>query len=351
MPERMDAQMESLLNEYRDHLRGERSLASRTVRNYIDDLKPFIEFLALEGLGPSNQFEELRGFIVRDGLDKANREYRRLIRSYVAWLLQDRSTNQGKRNQKDGHFRASAVRCLASLRSFLRYLINQNLMPEAPIWARGSLGMKQLAPKLSRRIPQALFREEASAMLERTLDSTNNARQEHLRIRDRAILELLYGSGLRLSELAGLDTNHISLQEGLVRVIGKGKKERVLPLGRSCKDALEQYQQRGKPVLERMRPTKALFLNRFGYRLSTRSVQQIVQHYALLAGLNHGVHTHTLRHSFATHLLDGGADLRVVQELLGHSSPATAQIYTHVSQAQARKVYLAAHPRANEVKA
>ncbi len=337
-----------LLSKYRDHLRGERNLAPATIRNYIDDLKPFMEFLASERLGPSDTMVELRDFIARKGVEKANQEYRRLVRSYISWLLQERPTNPGNRNEGEGHARASAARCLASLRSFFRYLISQRLIPEAPLWNRGSLGMKRLIPKLPQRIPKTLYREETTALLEHPLSSSDEVRPEHLRLRDSAMLELLYGSGLRLSELAGLNVDSVSVDQCTARVVGKGNKQRIVPVGRLAMQAIQRYLERGRPLLATSARTQALLLNRYGGRLSTRSIQQTVRLYAVRAGLTHGVHPHTFRHSFATHLLDGGADLRVVQELLGHSSPATTQIYTHVSQAQARKVYLAAHPRAEK---
>ncbi|MCH8200030.1 MAG: tyrosine-type recombinase/integrase [Chloroflexi bacterium] len=165
-------------------------------------------------------------------------------------------------------------------------------------------------------------------------------------MRDAALLELLYGSGLRVSEAAGLDLDAVSLDRRTVRAFGKGSKTRVVPLGRASVRALRGYVREGRPALAAASSGRALFLNRRGGRLTARSIQAIVRRHAAAAGLRDDVHTHTLRHSFATHLLDGGADLRVVQELLGHSTPAATQVYTHVSQAEARRVYLASHPLA-----
>ena len=207
--------------------------------------------------------------------------------------------------------------------------------------------MRRLIPKLPQRLPQALFREEAEALLDTAHGPPEN-RAEPLVLRDGAILELLYGSGLRLAEVAALNLGDVSTAQRTVRVTGKGNKERIVPVSRPGAAAVQRYTERGRPCLVATRHTEALLLNRYGGRLSGRSIEEIVRRYALRAGLTHGVHTHTLRHSFATHLLDGGAELRVVQELLGHASPATTQIYTHVSQAQARKVYLSAHPRAEK---
>ena len=354
--------MDPLLQQYHSHLQGERNLAPPTVRNYLDDLVPFFQFLDSEGLDTGDGLAKLKEFVLRNGDQSVHQEYRRLLLSYVAWFMGARATNPGKRNQTQGHARASAVRNLASLRSFFRFLIGQGMMPTAPLWNRGSTSMRGLVPRLPQRLPQPLYHHEALALVEQAKGSPSETRAEPLLLRDAAILELLYGSGLRLSELAGLDLGDMDMAGHTVRVTGKGNKQRTVPIGRPCVEALGHYLERGRPHLvssirqslpvppvgehRRRGNGQALFLNRYGGRLSRRSVEQLVQRYALRAGLTHGVHTHTLRHSFATHLLDGGADLRVVQELLGHASPATTQIYTHVSPAQARKVYLASHPRA-----
>ena len=165
-------------------------------------------------------------------------------------------------------------------------------------------------------------------------------------LRDRALLELLYAAGLRVSEIAGLDVENIDRNTREARVLGKGSKERLVLMGRSASEALEVYLARARPELAKGGRTRALFLNRYGARLSVRSVQNLVRRYSLKEGFGGRVHPHTLRHSFATHLLDGGADLRVVQELLGHESVSTTQIYTHMTTTEIRKVYVKAHPRA-----
>jgi site-specific recombinase XerD len=200
--------------------------------------------------------------------------------------------------------------------------------------------------KLDSRGP-VLYKQEAQVLVEKPQSSPTEHRDPALLLRDAALLELLYGSGLRLSELAALDLADTDMASRTVRVLGKGNKERSVPMGRPCVEALSRYLEAGRLKLHSRASAQALFLNRYGGRLSRRSVEEVVKRYALRANLPQDVHTHTLRHSFATHLLDGGADLRVVQELLGHSSPTTTQVYTHVSPAQARKVYLAAHPRAS----
>lgn len=189
------------------------------------------------------------------------------------------------------------------------------------------------------RLPRFLTQDEAARLVQAPETS------DLLGPRDRALLELIYAAGLRVSEARDLNISGVNLETRELRVTGKGSKQRVVLIGIAARDALALYLREVRPKLANRASGMALFLNRFGGRLSQRSVQQKVRKYAGKVGLGSGVHTHTLRHSFATHLLEGGADLRVVQELLGHSSPATTQIYTHVTASQAKEVYLAAHPR------
>ena len=200
------------------------------------------------------------------------------------------------------------------------------------------------SPKLDRRLPSFLTKEEAVQLLQ-AADLTTPQGQ-----RDRALLELLYAAGLRVSELVRLNVEHVSLESYEIRVWGKGSKERVVLMGKPAAKALEVYISQGRPELLSKKRSSALFLNRYGERLTERRVQRILGEYARLAGIDKRVHPHMLRHTFATHLLDGGADLRVVQELLGHANLSSTQIYTHVTKSQARKVYLAAHPMAQENK-
>jgi integrase/recombinase XerC len=163
-------------------------------------------------------------------------------------------------------------------------------------------------------------------------------------LRDRVLLELLYASGLRVSEIWQLNLENIDAESREIRVIGKGSKERMTLMGLPAADALQNYLNLARPYLLNKRLNTAVFLNKKGQRLSMRGIQKILKHYALAAGIPKDVHPHVLRHTFATHLLDGGADLRVVQELLGHADLSSTQIYTHVTQSRARKIYLSAHP-------
>lgn len=338
--------MQPLIQEYKRYLEGACSLAPPTVRNCLDDLVPFLEFLELEDIGVDDRLLKLNSFVTRNGDRWVSQEYRRLIMSYVAWLISVRKVNSGRINERSGHTRTSAIRNLASLRAFFRFLIAHEMMPASTLWNRGSASMRGLVPKLPKRLPQVLYQQEAIALLEQPRESQSEAKAEPFLLRDSAILEMLYGSGLRLSEIGNLNIRNLNVTERTVRVTGKGNKDRLVPLSQHSIDAIDKYFEGGRPRLASSFE-QAVFLNRYGGRLSRRSIEQIVHKYALRAGLTHGVHTHTLRHSFATHMLDGGADLRVVQELLGHASPSTTQVYTQVSSEQSRKVYMAAHPRAS----
>ncbi len=292
-----------VVREYESHLRAARQLAPLTVRNYLTDLMPYVEFLKKRGA---------------TDLDRADRPF---LRAYLAWLLEI------------GYQRPSVARKLSALRAFYRFLRDQGK-------AATDQTDQVSAPKLERRLPGVASAQDIERFL--SVPDTDKAPG----VRDRAILEVIYAAGLRVSEAASLDVPEIDLQKREVRVTGKGSKMRVTLLGRPAVEWLAQYLREVRPAWTRPGTGAALFLNQSGGRLTVRSIQEIVRRCATVAGLDPSFHTHTLRHSFATHLLDGGADLRVVQDLLGHASPATTQIYTHVSAAQARKVYLAAHPRA-----
>ena len=233
------------------------------------------------------------------------------------------------------------------------FLIDRNQMPESPLWQARSTMMRQFTPRANRRLPDIVSTSDAKKLIEAPFATgITDPKRRAIALREQAILELLYGNGLRVSELIGLNRSDVSMTSRTARVWGKGSKARMLPLGKSALDAITRYQIDGRPILSTNQVSidqpsdEALFLNYRGGRLTARSVQTMIQRYATQVGVRSDVHPHTLRHSFATHLLDGGADLRTVQELLGHSTPSATQVYTHVSQAEARKVYLAAHPLA-----
>ena len=218
---------------------------------------------------------------------------------------------------------------MSSIRSFYRFLVRQGHIEQDPL-----AGVH--TPTKGRRLPSFLSVRQVLAILGAIEGDSPKA------LRDRAILELLYASGVRLSELVALDTSDLDVGEQEVRVVGKGNKERIALMGRTAAAALRRYLREGRPALVRRPHERALLLNKQGGRLSARAVQIMVRRCALKAGLDERVFPHLLRHTFATHMLDGGADLRVVQELLGHTSVASTQIYTHVSEAEKRRVYDAA---------
>jgi len=279
------------------YLAAERGASAHTLRSYAADLAELQTFL--------------RGARV-PGLAAADA---RVLRGYLAWL-------HGR-----GLAKSSIARKLASVRSCYRFLARRELVAANPA--------RQLAsPRLPRRLPSVLPKDESKDLLDAPSEDTLAGR------RDRALLELLYASGVRVAECCGLDLEDLDRRHGTVRVMGKGRKERVVPVGEIALEALDAYLDR------RGGGNGPLFRNARGTRLSTRSVHSIVRRRARAAGLARRVTPHTLRHTFATHLLGEGADLRFIQELLGHSRLSTTQRYTHVSPEHLMKVYDAAHPRA-----
>ena len=343
---------EGLIADYRRFLETGRSLSPATVRNYLADLTPFIEYLDGQELPLGPDAGGLRRFVRRNGAGTSavGAEYRGLVRDYVSWLLEARRLRGGRWAGARGHQSSSVVRALAALRTFVRYLIDRKRLPDAPLWAPRSTLMRRFSPRTPHRLPDVLSAAETARLVEApgSAPRTEGPAAHAALLRDRALLELLYGSGLRVSEAAGLDVGSVAVKARTARVWGKGAKARIVPLGAQSAAALADYVNEARSCLASPASGAALFLNQRGGRLTQRSIQSLVRRYANAAGVPGGAHPHTLRHSFATHLLDGGADLRVVQELLGHSTPSATQVYTHVSQAEARRVYLAAHPLAHE---
>jgi integrase/recombinase XerC len=232
-----------------------------------------------------------------------------------------------------GIAKSSIARKMSAIRSFYRYLLREEMISSSP-------AATTVSPKLDRRLPSFLTIEEAKRLIE-SPDLSKPQGQ-----RDRALLEMLYASGMRVSELVNMNVEQINLATNEIRVWGKGAKERVVLIGGPAARALSTYLSSGRPELLGGKRNNALFVNRYGGRLPARRVQKILVKYAKT--IDKKVHPHMLRHTFATHLLDGGADLKVVQELLGHADLSSTQIYTHVTQSRARKIYLAAHPLARE---
>jgi integrase/recombinase XerC len=284
-------------------LKVERNAAELTIKSYREDLTSLSEFLADE-----------QGNVPRpDAVTPLD------LRQYVAAL------------HEAGYAKSSVSRRLASLRSFYRFAQREGLAESNPA--------KPLRnPRRDRHLPHFLSTDEIGRLL------TAPPADDPLGLRDRAILETTYSGGLRVSELVAIDEDDLDLAEGLVRVQGKGRRERLAPLGRYAVRALNQWLD-VRQLASSCDQGKPVFLNKFGRRLTTRSVARMLEKYLQLTGLDTRTSPHTLRHSFATHLLDRGADIRSVQELLGHKSLVTTQIYTHVSTAGLREAYDRAHPR------
>jgi tyrosine recombinase XerC len=320
--------MKDQLTDFLDHLRLNENASAHTVRAYESDLSQFITFVAAH--------------LNRRRTDLAPSDFDHLhIRAFLGEL------------HRRGNSRSSAARKLAAIRSFVRYLRREGAIESDPAALVGT-------PKREERLPAHLGEAEMSRLLDMPDTSSPLGR------RDRAILELFYASGLRLSELVGVGLEDVNLSGRVVRVLGKGGKERIVPFNRSTETAIRAWlkdreeiairgsqfavrSHRGTPDRKLMRARRAadpLFLNYQGGRLSTRSVDRLVRKYVAACSTRFGISPHALRHSFATHLLERGADLRVIQELLGHARLSTTQRYTHVNAAQLLDAYRKAHPKA-----
>jgi integrase/recombinase XerC len=297
--------MDGLLERFLTYLRAGRNASPYTVKNYANDIGQFLDYCRARGVGSIQQID------------------RSLLRAYLAEL------------DAAGYVKASIARRMAELRSFGDFLVREDVLERNPFRTVG-------APRIPKRLPQYLTAAEIEVLLSVPDTSTP------LGLRDRAIIEVLYAAGLRVSELVGLDVTDVDLVQAQVRVVGKGGKGRIGLLGRPAVRAVSAYLNGGRPELLGQRQTVALWLNHRGGRLTVRGVALVLDKVGRQAGIRTPVTPHVLRHTFATHLLDGGADLRVVQELLGHANLVTTQIYTHVSQSRAREVYLGAHPRAGD---
>ncbi len=307
----MGDELDGLLAEHDSWLRVERGLAPNSLAAYRRDLRRYAEYLRRRGF--TGDVAHLDEGVVSGFVDE----------------LQQARTDDGQRRYKE----SSIARALAAVRSFHRFCVEEGLLDDDP---SGDVG----APRVPQGIPKALTEAEVDALLGAV--PGDGPRPQ----RDRAILELLYAGGLRISELVGLDLGDVDLYDGQVRVMGKGSKERVVPLGRSAREAVGDYLTTGRPELVGRQRESALFLNARGGRLTRQGAWLIVRAAGDRAGLQGRLFPHVLRHSCATHMLDHGADIRVVQELLGHASLSTTQVYTKVSPERLRAVYEAAHPRA-----
>lgn len=315
------------IDQFAQYLEFERNYSANTIRAYVNDLKQLIEG-DLPGTPPSDAGES--STTASSGKLEAE-----MLKGYI-------------RSIQDRYSRQTVVRKVSAIRSFCRYLRREQLIDDDPSkLVRG--------PKLARRLPACLDREEVQRLFDATDLPVGDENADSLsRIRDRAILETLYATGMRVSELSAAKVGDVNFEAMEMRVYGKGSRERVVLLNQNAIAKLKRYidaraaaeRNNATPEKPLPAPEEPMFVSRQSTPLSTRSVHRIVLKYARLAGLTKVITPHTLRHSFATHLLEGGADLRVVQDLLGHSSISTTQIYTHVSMERLRRIYLASHPRA-----
>jgi len=280
-----------------NYLKNERNYSPHTLSNYQRDLNFLIGFLK------DRKFDRLAA------------------REYLLSL------------EKKRYSRRSVARKLSASRSFFRYLMREKIVKENPF-------ENLLTPKLPKKLPNFLYPEEMISLLEAPNTKTP------LGLRAKAMLEVIYGTGMRVTEIIRINLNDVDLEESEIRVFGKGSKERIVVFGSHAARAMKEYLEKGRPALLAGNKNQAFFVGRRGTRMSTRQVERVIKFYAIKAGLQKKVTPHTLRHSFATHLLEGGADLRMVQELLGHVSLSTTQVYTHVTKERLKQVYDLAHPRA-----
>ncbi len=317
--------MKPAIQQYLGYLRSVRNASPNTLRSYAVDLSQFVTFLT----PPETETPALRDVT------------HLMIREFIGHLHDHKLE------------KSSIARKVAAIRSFFKFAVREGKVLQNP-------ARLVATPKLPRRIPSVLSAEDMSAFLDGIASApaaapgsgrrSRGRRVDPLMVkRDRAILELLYASGLRVSELTGLNLADIERKEKMLRVLGKGNKERIVPYGSKAEQALEAYSPVREAILRkagRKGNVEAVFLNHEGTRLTTRSVARIVKKYVRLVNVNWDLHPHSLRHAFATHLLADGADLRAIQELLGHSSLSTTQRYTHATIRQLLEVYDKAHPRA-----
>lgn len=309
MPE--PSQLDPSLEAFRDFLVHQRGASNHTVKNYLHDLAEFSHYLG------DTQPE----LLVDQKLDLKSISPL-VLRSFLAVLFQKNSPS-------------SVARKLSTLRSFFQYWVKKGEIAQNPARAVHS-------PKVPKRLPKFLSVDEMTSLIESAVNNDFRGRRE------KAILELLYSSGLRVSELTGADVGSIDLENRIIRVLGKGGKERIVPVGKKAVDKLKDYLDIRESVVRKDQQSAALFLNNRGERLTVRSVQRLIEEVIRRCRFPKGASPHVFRHTFATHLLNAGADLRSIQELLGHASLSTTQKYTHVNLDHLTEVYKKAHPRAKE---
>ncbi len=295
--------MEDKLQQFFAYLTVERGLAQNTIISYALDLKQF------------------KSFCNRRQMEQAERIDRNSVLNYLLEL------------KKTGRSPATISRHMAALKSFCRFLVDEQVLGSDPMANLESPGLKK-------KLPGVLAQEEVEKLLEQPRIGNVDG------IRDKAMLELMYATGMRVSELLALDFDQVDFDRDYVRCLGKGAKERIIPVGAIARNFLAEYLCRGRIKICPDKEESALFLNMRGKRLTRQGFWKIIKKYALKAGITKTITPHTLRHSFATHLLENGADLRALQEMLGHADIATTQIYTHLTQTKLKEVFNKYHPRA-----
>lgn len=299
--------MEIEIQNFLYYLAVERGLAENTIASYALDLKQFKVFCGKRKIEKGSQID------------------RNAILNYLLEL------------KKTGRSSATISRHMAALKVFCRFLVDEQVLNNDPTANLESPGIKK-------KLPSVLGQEEVEKLLEQPHTGKTAG------LRDKAMLELMYATGMRVSELLSLDTEHVDYERGFVRCMGKGSKERIIPMGRLAQKYLNTYLISGRAKINMLREEKALFLNMRGKRLTRQGFWKIIKKYAKKAGIIKIITPHTLRHSFATHLLENGADLRSVQEMLGHSDITTTQIYTHLTETGLRETYKKYHPRSGNKK-
>ncbi len=297
--------MQNHIEEFMDYLRVEKNASVYTIKSYREDLSQLMMFLA--------SGKEL------NVKDVSNISYN-LLRHFLAYL------------QKKGYTKVTLVRKVSSLRTFFRFLSRQNYIKSNPT-------LYLITPKAGKKLPDFLDVAEIDNLL--SIPKSDS----FIGLRDKTILEVLYTTGIRVGELVALNLNDLDYLGGVIKVIGKGRKERLVPLGTGVVRIIRNYLDIRDKIKD-INNNRSLFVNTRGKRISARSIRRRVTYYIKLTGIRKKVSPHTLRHSFATHLLNAGADLRAVQEMLGHVSLSTTQVYTHVTTERLKKVYAKAHPRA-----
>ncbi len=295
--------MYELLSGFLEYLEVEKGLADNTLQAYKRDINKFILYIKSRGI------------------EKIEKTDRNILSAYFHYLHKEKASP------------STIARQMASLKGFFRFLCMEKLLEEDP-------AVHLEAPKLPQKLPNVMTEEEVSRLLQ------FSGNDDPLNLRDKAMLELLYATGMRVSELVNLDIQQLDLEMGYVRCLGKGDKERIIPLGSFAAGSLSDYLKYGRPKLLRVPSITALFLNYHGRRLTRQGFWKIIKAHAKKKGIVKSITPHTLRHSFATHLLLNGADLRSVQELLGHADVATTQIYTHLTKSKLKEIYIRTHPRA-----